>query len=850
MPDQDMEKSQAKLPGWSTLWAVIVIAGLAVVVGWPSLPGDYSSGDDVQLVRDNVLVNHPSLKHAFKLFFIPAHRDLYQPVALLSFQIDFAIGERLTYLGDPRILHLHNIFSHALNAVLVFLFVRQLTRRPMVGALAGLLMAVHPMNVEAIAWINGRMMLQSTSYFLLGLMAFEHWHRLESSSRSRWGWLVLAQFLFLWTMLSKVRVELPGILVLMLIYKWHRPSKSWWLGWGIATVITGVLSYWAVITTGEGDMFKAIAVYTSGPRLARAFQSVAWYFQHYAWPANLSPWHPPDMVVTWTGGDIPYSVALVLVVLVCIGLSWRFGRTGAVGMLWFLGAVFSTLPLIGARGVTAGERYAYLPAIGLHWLSAAVIVWCAVWLGRFVGRKLSFALIGAGVSAVSVILVGIGRQTCLYYLNSVNYAHRIVALYPETPDVFVDLAWAYIRDGRYEEGIKYARMQLDYPDPDECLIYQAIAWAQYELGDYEAAEQSLLRAKRANPEYSKVYYRLGEVYAAQGRWEEAERMYAESVRRTPLYLPAQAALAQLYMQQARYDEAEARYTDILANVNPYHPQSRYNLGDIYMSRGRYDLARGQYERLLSYMPEHAMARTNLGLCLQRIGDPQGALEAYETALRYEPKLLAARLNRAALFMQMGLTEDGIAAYRSILEETPAEREALTTLSDMLLDAGQEAAAMRLWDAAVRAEPDAPDVKAGRLFALSRTSEFAAVVAPAQEVLESDSDQMLARIALGIALNRGGDAAGAADTFDEIARRGGPHPPEAIDQGIDALAQLSARQPESPWPYYFTARLLEAAGRTEAAALGMGEFRRLCREPSCAGRAGEGLGGSSAPLDNN
>jgi tetratricopeptide (TPR) repeat protein len=711
-------------------------------------------------------------------------------------------------------------------------------------------MAVHPMNVEAIAWINGRMMLQSTSYFLLGLMAFEHWHRLEGSSRSRWGWLVLAQFLFLWTMLSKVRVELPGILILMLIYTWRRPSKSWWLGWGIATLLTGVLSYWAVITTGEGDMFKAIAVYTSGPRLARTFQSLAWYFQHYAWPAHLSPWHPPDMVVTWTGGDIPYSIALVVVVLVGIGLSWRLGRTGAAGMLWFLGAIFSTLPLIGARGVTAGERYAYLPAVGLHWLSAAAIVWCAVQLGRFLGRKLSFALIGAAVSAVTVILVGIGRQTCLYYLNSVNYAHRIVELYPETPDVFVDLAWAYIRDSKYEEGIKYARMQLEYPDPDECLIYQAIAWAQYELGDYEAAEQSLLRAKRSNPEYSKVYYRLGEVYAAQGRWEEAEQMYAESVRRTPLYLPAQAALAQLYMQQGRYEEAEARYKDILANVNPYHPPSRYNLGDIYMSRRRYDLARGQYEKLLSYMPEHAMARTNLGLCLQRMGDPQGAMEAYETALRYQPKLLAARLNRAALLLQTGRTEEGIAAYRAILEETPAEREALATLSDMLLDAGQEAAAMRLWQVALRAEPDTTDLNVGRLFAQSRTSEFAGVVIPAREILESNPDHTLGRIALGIALYRSGDASAAADAFDRIARRSAPHPPDVIDRGIDALARLSAMQPESPWPYYFTARLLEASGRSEAAALGMAEFRRLCREPACARRAEESVRRSSSSRNDN
>ena len=822
------------MPAWFGPLTVLVLAGLALGMGWPSLQGQYSSGDDIQLVRDNVLVNHPSLRHAVKLFIIPAHRDLYQPVALLSFLIDFAVGDMLTFLGDPRVIHLHNILSHALNAVLVFLFLRQLTRRPVVAALAGLLMAVHPMNVEAIAWMNGRMMLQSTTYFLLGLMAFEHWHRLEG--KRRWGWLELALFLFLWTMLSKVRVELPGVLILLLIYKWVRPTRSWWVGWSLVTLITGVFSYWAVITTGEGDMFKAIAVYTQGPRLARTFQSLAWYFTHYMWPAELGPWHPPEPVVTWTGGDIPFSVVLVLVVLACVGGTWRRGRTATVGMLWFLGAVFSTLPLIGARGVVAGERYAYLPALGLHWLGGAAVVWLAAWLARVVGRRVSLGLCGAAVAAVAVVFLAIGRQTCGYYRSSVALAHRIVELYPHTPDVWVDLAWAYIREGKHEEGLRYAERQFDYAEPDECLIYQAVAWAQFEMGDFEAAEGSLLRARQANPEYSKVYYRLGEVYTAQERWDQAERMYGESVARTPLYLPAQVALARLYMQQGRYEEAEERYQYILAEVNPYHPQSRYNLGDIYMTRGRYDLARGQYERLLSYMPEHDMARTNLGLCLQRMGDSDAALKMYDQVLRRDPALLVARLNRAALLVQMGRVEEGVAEYRGILRGSPAERESLSALSELLLSAGQEVEAVRLWQAAVETEPEAADLKAGLAWVLCRTADYSAAMVPAGEALQAAPALTLARLAVGVAQFRGGNKVDAAEVFEQMASSGSPNPEDAYARGMEALGRLSMAEPESPWPYYYTALLLAAEGRHEAAALGLEEFRKRCHDAAWVERA--------------
>ena len=306
MTATESSDTSARTPAWFGPLAIVVLAGLAVIMGWPSLQGRYSSGDDIQLVRDNVLVNHPSLKHALQLFIIPAHRDLYQPVALLSFQVDFAIGEVVTFRGDPRVVHLHNILSHALNAVLVFLFLRQLTGRAVVAALAGLLMAVHPMNVEAVAWINGRMMLQSTTYFLLGLMAFEYWHR--SEGQRHWGWLVLALFLFLWTMLSKVRVELPGILLLLLIYKWVHPGRWWWLGWAVASGIALVFSVWAVLTTGESEMFEMAAQEMRGPRLARVFASLAWYLGHYAWPAGLGPWHPPPAEVSWTSAGILPSV--------------------------------------------------------------------------------------------------------------------------------------------------------------------------------------------------------------------------------------------------------------------------------------------------------------------------------------------------------------------------------------------------------------------------------------------------------------------------------------------------------------------------------------------------------------
>ncbi len=829
--------------GTDSRWIVpvvcLVLALLAAIMGAPSLHGEYSSGDDVQLVRDNVLVNHPSVAHAIKLFLIPAHRDLYQPVALLSFQFDFTIGDLLTFRGDPRIIHAHNIALHALNAVLVFLFLRLWTSRPVVAALAGLLMAVHPINVEAVAWMNGRMMLLSTALCLGGLMAFEYWAR-STTAQGRRRWLVLSLVLFALTMMTKVRVELPGLLILLLIYRRVRPTRNWWLAWSAATAITLGFSIWAVYTTGESDMFEMAANEMRGPRLARAFQSLAWYFAHYLWPVGLGPWHPPQLEVTWAGGDTPGSITLVLLVLAAVGLSWRIGLTGVVGMLWFLGAIFSTLPLIATRAITAGERYAYLPGIGLHWIVAASLVWCGGWLALRTNRRAAVAAISVVVVAICVACIGIARTTCTYYRSSVRLAHRIVELYPETRDVWVDLAWAYVREGKYDDAIHYANEQFDHTEPDECLIYQAIAWSQFKLGNPAAAERFLLRARDANPGYSKVYFRLGKIYAEDGRLIEAEAMYVRCVELTPLYLPAQSALARLHLDLGRASEAESRYLLILATVNPYHPDSRYNLGDIYMTRGRYDLARKQYERLLSYMPEHLLAATNLGLCLQREGDTSAAFQAYSEALRRDPGLLVARLNRAALLAETGRGAEAVQDYRTVLQREPAQREALASLSEMLVDQYRVEELDALWSAALSAEPDAAELNAEWAWALCQTRDYASAIAPAERALARDAELISARAALGIVNYRSGDFGAAADLFETIAAAGASSTSDSIDRTMQALAELSSADPESPWPYYFTALLLGAQGRHEAASMGLAEFERRNSDPAWNERARRSL----------
>ena len=65
------------------LFACAALIGAGLVVGWPALDGGFLGSDDEHLILNHALVNHPSLAHTVKLFTI-SHRDLYQPIPLLT----------------------------------------------------------------------------------------------------------------------------------------------------------------------------------------------------------------------------------------------------------------------------------------------------------------------------------------------------------------------------------------------------------------------------------------------------------------------------------------------------------------------------------------------------------------------------------------------------------------------------------------------------------------------------------------------------------------------------------------------------------------------------------------------
>jgi len=846
-PDPSTEASTVERRRLIVLAAVVFAVGL--VMGLPSLRGDFLSGDDVHLVLNHVLVNHPSVAHAFELICI-VHRDLYQPVPMLSFSLDFVIINLVgltPFAEGPAagawVFHLTNVLIHAFNGVLVFWLFTRLHDRRAVAVVAALLFALHPFAAEVVGWLNGRMMLLATLFSLASLIAMDA-HLL----RARWRTGILAQVFVVLAMASKVRVGLPVLMLLLPLFRRRWPDRRWWVAWVVTAVLTAGFTILNVITTSYSEMFEGAAEELQGSRIARTVLVLAWYFQHYVVPINMSPWHPPESLVNWSHPAMPLAI-LTLLIAAAVACTWRWTRIGLLGLLWFGATVASMLPLMPARDVMAADRYVYLPNVGLHWIWAALLVHAVYWAARRLGKPRIVPLCaGLGVAAAVAVLPYTWHVLSSYKSN-LDKASRIAAVYPDEPGVWEDIGWAYYRRGDFAQAITAVRPDLEkHPDEMACEAYHLIGMAQVRLGRVEEGIATLYKAVQADPDYGKCYSRLGQVYYELDRYEEAEKNYLRAIEIMPDYLPAVQALGHVYRKLGRNDEAEQQYRRGL-EINDFDPVSTTVLAELEMERGDCPSAIQRFEQLLSWMPENTVARTNLGVCYARTGRIPEAMNAYRRALERDPSTVTAAINLALLEAQKGNDSEAVALMQRAAGYNPTDRQLLVAGHDLFAGMGRLRDAARLWTGAMAHEPHAPDLLAWYAW----TSALAGQWAPARKaaaaalgVSEGPTTQLagpqpgphpqsLALAALVLAELAADDPDAAENHLNRLLDSL-PDPPDAPQRLRRAIARIGEKTPDSPWPYYFAARLLLADGQTDAARNGLEEFIRRCPDPAWKQRA--------------
>ncbi|MFQ5463037.1 MAG: tetratricopeptide repeat protein [Phycisphaerae bacterium] len=837
------------------LWTVGLVFTAALIMGLPTLRGGFVGGDDRQLVLNHVLVNHPSIGHAMKLFTI-IHRDLYQPIPLLTFSAEFALAGALGLLdrgieGASWLFHGTNVLLHAVNAGLVWLIVFQWyggrrgplpdqvgtapgsTRAERIALGAALIFAVHPLQVEVVAWINGRMMLLSTLFFLAALWSQEQWLR-----RRGWGWATLTVALVAACGMSKVRVALPLVMVSYCVARRVRVSRGLLGLWSVGAVITALLAWVNIQATSQAGMFEGAATSLQGPRPARVAMALAWYARHYLWPTGLAAWYPSPGAVAWSDPIVLTAVAVMLPTLGLVGWAMVRWPVSRLGFGWFFLTLAATLPIIPTRGTLAADRYMYLPMVGLVWVTAAAFSFSFDRLRRrFRGLAVRACAIAPGV-VVLAAMIATSWYVGSFYETYLSKTQRLADLFPQTPHVWERVAWSYVSLGAYDQAIATARKELVHDDPElRSDVFGVIGLAQIKMGDLEEGLASLAHAVDIAPENLLARHRLARALADAGRIDPAVEHWDAVVKQAPGFNPAVHGLAAACHDLGRTDRARELYRQALAN-NPYDVVATLGLAQMDIEAGTPDslgAAESRLDALLEWMPENTAARTNLGVVLARLGDVRGAARVYRQVLDVEADNVTALINLAEIYAAGAEPRRAIPLLRAASDLVATLAEA-TAIHDGFAGQGLFGEASEMWRRLGDRKPSLAGVAGefevwARLCAAHNAQAATRALADARAELQQDTDAPLPLATAALAsltLGRGVDA------LDYAQRLSGPRPPAVSVRKrlLGALSRFDEAHPNRGWTFCIASVLVLADGSIDAAKLSADLCSQHCSESAC------------------
>ncbi|MCG3131148.1 MAG: hypothetical protein FLDDKLPJ_01924 [Phycisphaerae bacterium] len=845
---------------------LVVVALAALAVGAPTLTGRFVGGDDRRLVLDHVLVNRPSFDHAWRLICdVRPHRDLYQPVPLLSFSAEFALLELFGLRADlpwpdggAWFFHLTNALLHAVNACLVLALLRRWTRDDVVAAIAALIFAVHPLQVETVAWVNGRMMLLSTMFALAALLSAdrlclarrsEETPTEDAGSRGQGGAVfvrraagisALTVGFALLSLTSKVRVGLPILMLLIPALRRCRPGRAFWACWALTAGMTGAFAWINVHATAEHDMFANAAAQMTGSRFVRCVLALGWYLEHFIWPSGLAAWYEAPKAPGWGDAATWRACGVLAAAAMLSAWSWRRSNVGAICAAWFLLGIGDTLPIVPARNVLAADRYMYLPIIGLAWAAAALTGLLrsrssakSPGIPRF-RRAGAAALIGAGA-----ILMAVSWRTAAHYVDMVAKTRRIVAVHPDSPWVHEKLAWALYNAGQYPEAIEAGRTEFErFREVSGAEALTIIGLSQAALGDRAAAIATLRDAVSQRRGALATYYLAATLADAPGNEDEAARLFLDSLEALPNFNPGLSRAAAFFLRIGRWEDARAFYEKVLVN-NPFDLNATFELSRLDLNAGDPLAAARRLEAAMTWAPDFVQGRTNLGVCFERLGRVEDAIRQYETAIAADPRAVEALLNLARLNEEGGRLDDAEALLGRAVEAGGRSPPVCAAMHDFRIRAAAPRDAAQFWTTVAAYRALEPPELVRQACALALAGDFdsaedvAASVADAASPAHFDAaaqDQLEAALR-AIEAWRDRRPADAIDPIDRLAASASPILRPAQETLLASFLAELRKNPEDPWLYYLCGALQNALGRPEVARAALEVFIELCPDPT-------------------
>lgn len=516
--------------------AVLCLSLLLVTLAFyePVIHNGLTNFDDIYYIVKNPHVQAGLTWDTVKWAFTNFYASNWHPLTWLSHALDCQI-----FKLNPGGPHLESVLWHAGDAILLFLLLEGATGMIWPSLMVAALFALHPVNVESVAWAAERKNVLSLFFFLLALHAYGWYVRRATVKR----YAVVAALFALGLMAKPEIITLPFVLLLWDCWPLQRmqlgasgkapastPEKekksfSFLFLEKVPLLLLSAAS--AVVTIMAQASGDAIPNLEAQWKVGNAIVAYVRYLGLAFWPTHLAVLypHPARSLELW---KVIASVALLLAVTVVV-LSLKNRRYLAVGWFWFLGTLVPVIGILQVGVQAMADRYAYLSFIGLF----IAVVWAvADW-----AREKKIPALWLSVPAVLVvgILGGLSRHQVGYWRNSETLWRHTLSVTEGNYMAHDNLARELVAQNRPQDAIGEfkAADSLNWYTPQEMLQIALYEQAHGDITDAVNEYGRIFSRIQDHPSRALILSLLGSAFSQTGDFSRASQSYTEALKENP-----------------------------------------------------------------------------------------------------------------------------------------------------------------------------------------------------------------------------------------------------------------------------------------------------------------------------
>lgn len=559
---------------------------ITLVAYWQLPTHDFLNLDDSGYITQNMHVKEGITWNNIAWAFSCTDVAYWHPLTWLSHMMDSQL-----FGMNSSMHHLMNLFFHIANSLLLFFLFNRMTGCLWKSAFISALFAIHPLNVESVAWISERKNVLSTFFWMLTILTYVRYTEQHNFYR-----YLLTLFVFVLGLMSKpMLVTLPFVLLLLDYWPLNRFSlfqpydsehgfrQSIDYGSRLTQDLQLVLEKIPLLLLSAMSIYLSslsfqrfgVAISTvSVPmkiRIANALISYTAYIKKMVWPYNLAVYYPyPNVISLW-------EIAGAGLFMTCVTFFAIRRATEkpyfAFGWFWYIGTLFPVIGLVQAGlWPSIADRFAYVPLIGVF----IIIAWGVPDLiSRWRFNKLIIA------STALALILNFMAATHLqnkYWANNITlFKHALDVTY-ENDIAHEKLGEALANQGKTNEAVSHYFEALRI-NSKLSAAHMNLGVALRMEGQPEEAIKHFSKVLKTNPNSAGAYYEIGVTLEKMDKFDEAARYFSKALRINPNNARLHNYLGIVLARQKKENEAIFHFSEAL-RIDPNDTEANYNLGII------------------------------------------------------------------------------------------------------------------------------------------------------------------------------------------------------------------------------------------------------------------------------